>query len=175
MLTKQFLLSTQRPNHPNRTDLNAPNPDCQMKKTLRSVYGEEIKGMSQPDIPDDQYKIKVKEIHTKAVRSVISKQKNKVLNTRPPEINTTERSLPRQTRTTLAQLHSGYSNYRNSYKSRIDPEIQDKCPYCEESHTTTHLFNCTNHPTTLTVTDLWNSPIDAARFLDLPLDDNDHG
>ena len=54
-------------------------------------------------------------------------------------------------------------------------EIRDKCLYCEESHTTLHLFNCANHPTTLTVTDLWNRPIDAARFLDLPIDDNDHG
>ena len=61
---EQFLLSTQRLNHLNRTKLNAPNPDCQMQKTLRSVYGKEIKGMSQPDIPDDVYKMKVKEIHT---------------------------------------------------------------------------------------------------------------
>ena len=176
MLSKQFLLSTQRPNHPNRVNLDDPPPPRQMKKTLQSKYGEDIKGLSYPDLPEDVYKSKLKEIHTSSVRKVINLQVNKVLQTKPPAISLTELDLPRRTRTTLAQLRSGYSNFLNSYKARINPEIQDICPHCQEdSHTTLHLFDCQNNPTDLTVTDLWNKPVDVARFLNLPTIYDDNG
>jgi hypothetical protein len=99
----------------------------------------------------------------------------------PPAINDEEQILPRVTRTTFAQLRSGYSNYLNSYKARINPDrYEDECPNCDASHTTTHLFDCPNNPTTLVVRDLWDKPLDTARFLNLAtddddIDDNDHG
>ena len=59
---------------------------------------------------------------------------------------------------------------------KINPEIQDICPHCQEdSHTTLHLFDCQNNPTDLTVTDLWNKPVDVARFLNLPTIYDDNG
>ena len=56
MLSKQFLLSTQKPNHPNRIQLDGPPPDRQMKKTLVSKFGAEISSISTPDIDDSTYK-----------------------------------------------------------------------------------------------------------------------
>ena len=44
-------------------------------------------------------------------------------------------TLPRKTRTFLAQLRSGCSNYLNRH--RIDPEIEDKCPRWHASVLTT--------------------------------------
>ena len=175
MLSKQFLLSTQKPNHPNRTQLDGPPPDRQMKKTLVSKFGAEISSISTPDIDDSTYKKQLKKIHTNSVSSTLKQMKNKILKTRPPEINDSEKTLPRSTRTTLAQLRSGYSKYLNSYNSRIDPNIEDKCPQCQASHTTEHLFKCPRNPTRLTVRDLWTKPVETARFLNLAHNDNDSG
>ena len=176
MLSKQFLLATQRPNHPNKVNLDNPPPARHMKDTLVSKYGAEIKAISTPDIPDDLYKAKLKTIHTYSVRnSINSMNNNKVLDSVPPEVNKTEQLLPRPTRATLSQLRSGYSNYLNSYKARINPEIEDKCPNCDESHTKQHLFNCRRNPTTLRPRDLWVKTQETARFLNLACNEDDPG
>ena len=99
---------------------------------------------------------KKKHIHTKSVKELITT--NKTLNTVPPEINNSDKTLPRKTRTTLAQLRSSYSNYLNSYKHRINPEIEDKYPHCQVPHTTIHIFKCPNNIKTLEVRDLWTNP-----------------
>ena len=174
MISKQFLLATQKPEHPNKTDLSAPPPPRQMKRTLRSCFGDQIKRISNPNLSDEQYKSKLKLIHTRSVQTVINSLDNKVLNTKPPDISKTEKSLPRTTRSTLAQLRSGYSIYLNSYKARIDRSVVDKCPDCDNSHTTTHIFNCPNKPTDLTVRDLWKDPVAAARFLNLATNDDEN-
>ena len=176
MISKQFLLATQKSNHPNKVDLTKPAPARQMKRTLTSKFGEEIRYMSQPDLPDDLYKAKLKQIHTSSVTEAInSMAPNKVLNVAPPPIDKSELKLPRSTRATLSQLRSGYSNYLYSYKARLNPEIQDSCPHCNSSHTTQHLFNCLNNQTNLTTNDLWNRPTEAARFLNLASDIHDDG
>ena len=172
MLSKQFLLSTQLQDHPNPVNLNDPPPPRQMKQTLASKFGEEIKDLTTPNMPDKVYKAKLKHIHTTSVRNMLnSMADNKVLNCPPPPIQDSEKDLPRVTRTTLAQLRSGYSNCLNSYKARLNPNHTDKCPRCPATHTTNHLFNCPENPTTLTVRDLWTAPLEAARFLNLPVND----
>jgi hypothetical protein len=175
MLSKQFLLATQKPDHPNRVQLNGYPPPRQMKETLVSKYGAEISKISTPDMNDTIYKQKLKSIHTSSVSKTLKNMKSKLLKTRPPEISSSEKTLPRSTRTTLAQLRSGYSTHLNSYKSRIDPNIEDKCPHCQESHTSEHLFNCQNNPTNLEVRDLWKKPVRAARFLGLARNDDAPG
>ena len=181
MLSQQFLLSTQSINHPNKVNLSAPPPPRQMKNTLSSTFGEKVKQISYPDMPTDIYKKKLKNVHTSCVRDQInSMAKNKVLNTTPPKISDSEKVLPRATRSTLAQLRSGYSSYLNSYKARISQnqatQIVDTCPLCNAaSHTTTHLFSCPSKPTQLTVRDLWSKPLEAARFLNLASNDDDPG
>ena len=120
-------------------------------------------------LTEQQYKQHLKTIHTNEVRSYItSRERNQVLEDKPPEINPTERNLPRSTRSSLSQLRSGYCPILKSYMARIDPDIQDLCPDCNiSSHTTWHLFNCPAKPTPLTVLSLWKQPEQAAAFLGL--------
>ncbi len=65
----------------------------------------------------------------------------------------------------LSQLRSGYSRLLNSYLHRIDDNIEDKCPLCNQTpHDTVDLFNCPNNPTHLTVLSLWTQPVLAKKF-----------
>ncbi|KAI5716048.1 hypothetical protein M8J77_026544 [Diaphorina citri] len=103
-----------------------------------------------------------------------SYQPNKVLQTKPPDISPDEKKLPRVTRTTLAQLRSGYSRILNSYMNRLDSNIEDRCPQCRGSpHNTLHLFNCPSKPTQMTPIDMWLKPIEVAEHLGLPVTDGD--
>ncbi len=150
-----------------------------MKRTLKTKFGKEIKNMTKGrKIDSVKYKADLKKIHTSSVKKTIRNRKvNQVLNAKPPEVNESEKTLPKRARSTLAQLRSSYSCKLNSYLSRIDHNIEDKCPDCGGSpHTTQHLFSCPAKPTSLTVKSLWTEPVEAARFLDLtenlPSDDN---
>ena len=115
----------------------------------------------------------LKNIHTHSVEKCIEKYKhNKVLNAPAPEVNPEITKLNRNTRTALSQLRSGYSKLLNSNMSRIDDTIPDECPLCKQSsHTTNHLFNCQANPTNLDAISLWTNPIEAAKFLQLDVDD----
>ena len=183
MLSQQFLLATTLPSHPNHSDLEAA-PERLMKPTLRSKFAGAVKPLTAGGVSDPaSYKQGLKSLHTSCVASTIRTQSdNKVLQAPAPAIDKTEATLPRQTRTTLAQLRSGYSTHLNSFLNRIDPTSHpsDLCPKCNLApHTTSHLFNCTANPTNLEPRILWEDPPAAAAFLDLPtnrdldLDDND--
>jgi len=183
MLSKQFLLQTCRPNHPNKKDLNHVPPRT-MKETLVTKYAADVSPFTINNTIDDlNYKEAVRSIHTTSVQRTIQRQApNKVLGVPAPNINKNEKTLPRRTRTLLSQLRSGYSTHLNSYLARINPEEhQDSCPKCGQSpHNTPHLFNCQSDPTELTTRILWEDPPAAATFLGLDLggevvalDDND--
>ena len=176
MLSKQYLLATQKQDHPNPINLNARAPPRQMKQTLQSKFGANIKAITRPNISSDDYKRKLKTIHTNSVREMIATMSDsKVLKAPPPLISDSQKFLPRATRTTLAQLRSGYSCYLNSYKARIDNSntTSDNCPLCPAPHTTEHLFNCPVNPTDLTTRDLWTKPLEVARFLNLATNDDE--
>ena len=179
MLSKQFLLATQRPNHPCPVNLNNPPPPRIMKKTLKTRFGTEIQDILPRDaLTQETYKTKLKSIHTAEVaKDIRNNGNNPILNAPPPKINKKEKELPRRTRSTLSHLRSGYSSYLNSYLSRINQDIDDQCPHCNYTpHDTNHLFNCTERPTTLTVRSLWEKPIETADFLELPrVVDDDNG
>ena len=174
MLTKQFLLAAQKPNHPNHESLNInrPAPRRITKKTILTNHSTYIKNkVNNTPLEEDQYKRILKEIHTEEVNNVKVNSTNKVLNNIPPEIHSEERTLPRKTRCTLAQLRSGYSPFLNSYLHSINASDTDLCPNCSQSpHTTAHLFQCRERPTNLTTKSLWTSPREAARFLGLDVD-----
>jgi hypothetical protein len=168
MLSQQFLLATQKPNHPNYIDLNATPPARQMKETLKSRFGDKISNiLPNEGLDDSSYKTKLKEIHTKEVKSSIQQLgDNQILQRPPPNINESEKKLNRKARTTLSQLRSGYSSHLNSFLARINEDIEDVCPDCNEpGHTTEHLFDCKAKPTNLTTESLWNEPMEAANFL----------
>ena len=124
----------------------------------------------------------LRQVHRDARWGQHNQNHNKVLQEPAPAVNSNEKSLPRRTRTILAQLRSGYSTHLESYLHRINRtgHPSDICPQCgQEPQTTAHLFNCSANPTTLTTRTLWEDPPAAAAFLDLPthqddeLDDND--
>ena len=90
----------------------------------------------------------------------------RVLYQSPPEINKTETTLPRQARTKLAQLRSGFSNLTNQFRNRQDPNIPNICPDCKKTpHDVKHIFNCKKNPTNLRPIDLWKKPVEVAKFL----------
>ena len=174
MLSKQFLLQTQLPNHPNSSDLNYTKPPRTMKRTLLTEYGTEISNMiPEEGLNSDNYKANLKHIHTESVRAVIANQANSIVLDEPaPSIDISERELPRRTRTILSQLRSSYSSHLKTFLHSIGASDNPNCPDCNtELHTTNHLFNCTSKPTDLTARSLWNHPVRAARFLGLDVFD----
>ena len=81
-------------------------------------------------------------------------------------ISSNETSLTRFQRATLCQLRSGYCRLLNSYRHRLDPNINNCCDDCGGSpHDVPHLFNCPAHPTTLTPLDLWTNPSSSIQHL----------
>ena len=167
MLSRQFLLQTHRKNHPNRQWNHTDPPRRLMKPTLVSCHQDSI----EPLLTNTEgwYKSGIKSIHTSAVSNTINGyEPNKILQRIPPLISSDSRRLPRSTRTTLAQLRSGYCPLLTSYMSRLDPSVKNECPLCEsQPHDTAHLFSCPQRPTAQEATSLWEDPIEAAQFLNL--------
>ena len=183
MLSRQFLLGSARPSHPNHKNMQEA-PKRLMKHTLATRFKDDVLPLTTDGITDEpNYKKGLKTIHCNSVlNSIRTNGHNKVLNDQAPNVNITEINLPRRTRTILSQLRSGYSTFLNSYLARIKPaEHTDHCPDCGQAgHTTQHLFQCPSKPTELEPRTLWEDPPAAATFLGLPtfqdpgeLDDND--
>ena len=168
MISKQYLAACHQQNHPGNKHLNQNPQPRNLKPTILS-YEAEVKDKYRGGL----YKDVLKTLHTAAVKSTLdSYQPNRVLGTKPPDINPEEKTLTRSVRCKLTRLRSGFCRSLNSYMSRIDNGITDACPKCDSSpHDTRHLFNCHADPTNLTVIDLWTRPILAAEFLGLTEDD----
>jgi hypothetical protein len=174
MLSKQFLLATQLPNHPNSCNLNDPRPPRTMKQTLRTRHGNYVLNkIPEEGLNTDNYKSILKSIHTESVAEAIANQENnKVLNEPAPAVHKSEQDLPRRTSSTLSQLRSGYSSSLQSFLYSIGKSQNPNCPDCQtEAHTTNHLFNCTAKPTDLPLRSLWSHPARVARFLGLDVFD----
>jgi len=139
-----------------------------MKGTLQK-YNTEVLPLTDEGINDIEiYFDCLRSLHTQAVTEAISNYTpNRVLGTPPPDISLLESFLPRPVRTTLAQLRSGHCRLLKSYMSRITG-VSDVCPECGVApHSVEHLFNCSAHPSHLTVQDLWDNPAEVADFLNL--------
>lgn len=163
LLSAQYLAKCSNNGHPCRDLLEHQNHPRMMKHTLTTKHLPVVEAaINTSDRP-------INNLHTNAVTAVMASQTvNKVLNTKPPGISKEETKLPRKTRTTLAQLRSGYSKILQSYQNRLNPRIPDRCPDCEEApHDTRHLFRCRKKPTRYKVEDLWSRPFDVAGMLGL--------
>jgi len=167
LISEQFLLNSYLPEHPGNTQTDKELPARKMKPTIQ-FYRNSVENLLPITDKKDLTK-KQKVLHTKAVTDTINSYiPNKVLDQKPPEISKKEDSLTRNSRVLLSQLRSGYSRILNSYKHRINENIEDKCPKCNSTpHTTDHLFNCPMNPTSLRPNDLWINPDQVASFLDL--------
>ena len=174
LLSRQFLLRTQLPDHPNHRTLDKPRRYRKMKNTLRSEYRDDIQNLiPEGGLDQTSFKNGLKTLHTRAVRNSIGNRKHsKVLHRPAPDTNPEELTFPRRTRRTLTQLRSGYSSMLNTYLAIIRPNTQVTCPDCHTApHTTQHLFECPVRPTNLTPEDLWKQPRKVAQFLQLDLDE----
>jgi hypothetical protein len=167
MKTKQYLLTCHLPEHPGNKHVDKPLP---ARKHLKPTI-QNFRNSIQQHLPinAENRKAKLKAVHTSEVKNTLENlPPNDVLGCKPPEINKEELSLPRHVRTQLSQLRSGFSRKLNSYLTRLDNTVEDKCPNCSYvPHDTAHLFNCPDDPTTLTVVSLWTKPKQAAEFLKL--------
>jgi len=165
MITKQFLAASFLPAHPGYKHLDKP-PPARSRRPCSRMHKDEVSSKYQAGM---SYKQTIKSIHTDTVQQCLDKYKpNKVLNSKPPEINKEELTLSRRERAELARLRSGYSQRLNSYNSIIDNKVQNRCPQCSVTpHDTYHLFNCGENPTLLNVIDLWTRPAMVAKFLKL--------
>ena len=88
LLSKQFLLATQKLDHPNQCDLEHV-PERKMKETLVTRFKEDVRRhVLTNGNSDAQHKIGIRAIHTEAVGDYLVKaQPSKVLHTQPPEIS----------------------------------------------------------------------------------------
>ena len=139
-----------------------------MKHTLQSRFLPSIAHLLTDGRTDPAtYRASLSDLHTSAVQAAISQlAPNPVLQSPPPPVEREERSLPRAYRTALSQLRSGHCRFLNSYRARIGVADDPSCPSCGAGdHTTSHLFACPSHPTTLGVWDLWGRPARVADFL----------
>ena len=170
LLASQHLAKSLQPSHPSH-HLVSSNPAPQQrrkKETLRSKCWETVSSFLTNDVvPPGEIKPTLTKIHTKVVEECIAAlAPNRILNSRPPQIDVSERLLPRQTRATLSQLRSGHCFRLNDFQLRVGGAASDRCPDCStEAASSTHLFNCAAHPTYLTTKDLWEKPREVAVFL----------
>ena len=128
--------------------------------------------LAEEPLSNTSYKSAISSIHQDAVRTVIESRSSQLLKGRPPPIATAEQTLPRKTRTILAQLRTGHSRIFGQYMNRIDPTERNHCHNCGHSpHDIHHLFDCPWKPTTLTVESLWTAPDKTVKHLNMAIDE----
>ena len=96
MLSRQFLLSTTKPEHPNHKDIKT-NPKRLMKNTLASRYKEDVLALAPNGVTNDStnYKEGLRTLHTNGVKVNITKiGNNKILNEPAPSITKSKQTLP---------------------------------------------------------------------------------
>ena len=174
LISQQFAIACHLPQHPCHQLCHRPPDDRPERR--RSLIGR-FKHNIQQYLAEEQlsytsYKLAISSIHQDVVRTAIESSSSKLLNGRPPPIATAEQTLPRKTRTILAQLCTGHSRILGLYMNSIDPTAHNHCHNCGQSpHDTHHLFDCPSKPTTLTVESLWTAPTKTARHLNLAIDE----
>ena len=168
MLCSQFLLSALQPNHPSHPTFTADSGPRNIRHTLQSrfrplISAHLIDGITQPD----SYRESLQRVHSDAVAAAIAAlSPNRLLGVSPPAVSASERRLPRAHRTTLSQLRSGFSSAMRDYRHRIGAESTPECLECTDPcHSVPHLFSCPARPTDLSVGDMWERPLEVARFL----------
>ena len=128
--------------------------------------------LAEEPLGNTSYKLAISSIHQDAVRTAIESSSSKLPIDLPPPIATAEQTLPRKTRTILAQLRTGHSRILGQYVNSIGPTAHIHCHNCGQSpHDTHHLFDCPSKPTTLTVESLWTAPTETAKHLNLAIDE----
>ena len=139
-----------------------------MKETLSTKVGHLVEPhLVNNVVPAGTFRATIDSIHTQVVAEAISRSAvNRVLDAPAPKIDLSELSLPRLTRSVLAQLRSGHCAKLQDSHFRIGSSDSDLCPVCRSyPDSVGHLFDCPSNPTNLSPVDLWSRPRDVALFL----------
>ena len=152
-----MLLFTQPP-HPTQTNSKHTT------QTLHKHYTNILNSIPPPT-RITQYK---KHIHTHLTRHALDNlPNNKILDTPPPTISSTETQLLRSERAHLTRPRCGHHPSLNTYKHFIDNTHTHLCPLCQVSpHTVTHLIDDCSNFTALrqeyninSILQLWSDPV----------------
>ena len=145
LISQQFALTCHIPQHPSHQLCHRP-PDDQLDRQ-RSLIGSLKPNIQQflteKPLINTSYKSAISSIHQDVVRTAIESSSSKLLNGRPLFIATAKQTLPRKTRTILAQLCTGHSRILGQYMNRIDRTARNHCHDCVQSpHDTHNLLDC---------------------------------
>ena len=168
MLSVQNLASTLRPDHPANEPVRRPAGRRDKKKTLQSKFRDDVADrLVDGSLPPGAYPETKKAIHTKYVsQSIAALENNSLLNAPAPEIDASEKQLPRPYRSALSQLRSSHCTNLASYQHRVGRSDSPICPHCRLfEETTDHIFSCASIPTGLLTGDLWRNPTRVATQL----------
>ena len=140
--SQQFAIACHLPQHPCHQLCHRPPDDrserrrfliCRFKPNIQQYLAEE-------PLSNTSYMSAISCIHQDAVSTAIENSSTRLLNGRPPPIAVAEQTLPRKTRTILAQLRTSHSRILGQYMNRIDPTARNLCHNCGQSlHDTHHL------------------------------------
>ena len=170
MLASQYLIKALQPSHPSYEYVSsAPAANSRLKKhTLRSRCWDFVAPLLPGgQIPRGEYRATLAKIHTKSVEEgIASLGVNRVLQAQAPQVDSSERRLPRPTRAALCQLRSGHCSRLSDYQFRIGRVDSPECSECHQfPASSSHIFECPSHPTSLGTRDLWEKPYEVASFL----------
>ena len=174
LISQQFAIACHLPQHPCYQLCHRPADDRpERRQSLIGRFKPSIQQyLAEEPLSITSYKSAISSIHQDAVRTAIESSSSRLLNGRSPPIATAEQTLPRKTKTILAQLRTGHSRILGQYMKRIDPTARIHCHNCGQSpHDTHHLFDCPSKPTTLTEESLWTASTEAAKHLNLAIDE----
>ena len=169
LITSQFRESARDPDHPLHSEASAPDPERPMKGTALHTACVTVVHSCDPEGEEEKQRERNKRtLHTAIVQNHLQQAPEiPLIQTKAPEISSTERSLPRETRRTLAQLRAGKCPLLKGYLHRIGAEEDPSCPLCgHPEHNTAHIFECPTLPTELTPVHLWRTPADVADLLE---------
>ena len=144
LISLQFDIACHLPQHPcHQLYHRPPNDWPERRRSLIGRFRSNIQQyLAKEPLSNTSYKSAISSIHQDAFRTAIEGSSSKLLNGRPPPIATTEQTLPRKTRTILAQLRTGHSRILGKYIDGIDPTARNHCHNCGQSpHETHHLSN----------------------------------
>ena len=145
LISQQFAIACHLLQHPCHQLCHRPPDDwSERRRSLIRRFKPNIQQyLAEEPLSNTSYKSAISSIHQDVVRTVIESSSSKLLNGRPPPIATAEQTLPRKTRTILAQLRTGHSRILGQYMNRIDLTARNHCHNCGHSpHNSHHLFDC---------------------------------
>jgi hypothetical protein len=122
---KQFLASAHRVEHPSHSVVKQHSGFRPGRKDIIRTLKSRFQDVNEPFLfngvlPEARYKRTIQTIHTNVVSTSKRRLVNRVLGRAPPDIDPSESSFPKRSRSTLSQLRSEHCRLENlSEQTRI--------------------------------------------------------